>query len=293
MILGNFKIGVISTNNIECHPANWWIAMKKYRIQKGQKVDLDKWDPNDQSEFEGDKAAGKTYLQELNSNLMVLQELFYAVQAHKLLIVLQGMDTSGKDGTIRHVFNGVNPQGVRIANFKVPSEEELAHDYLWRVHKPTPRKGEIVIFNRSHYEDVLAVRVHNLVPRKVWSRRFNHINEFERLLAEEGTIILKFFLHIDLDEQKQRLFARLKDPQKQWKFRLGDLEERKLWPQYMRAYGDVLTKTSTDWAPWYIVPANRKWYRNIVVGTVIIDTLKSLNMEFPRPAEDLSKIIIE
>lgn len=293
MILGNFKIGAFSTGISVCHPANWWITMTRYRIQKGQKVDLLKWDPNDQSEFDGDKAAGKIYLQELNNELMSLQELFYAVQAHKLLIVLQGVDTSGKDGTIRHVFNGVNPQGVRIANFKVPSEEELAHDYLWRVHKHTPRNGEIAIFNRSHYEDVLVVRVHNLVPRKVWSRRFNQINEFERLLTEEGTIILKFFLHIDQDEQKQRLYARLQDPQKQWKFRLGDLEERKLWPQYMRAYEDVLTKTSTEWAPWYIVPANRKWYRNIVVSTIIIETLKSLNLEFPRPVEDLSDIIIE
>jgi len=267
--------------------------MEKYRVKKGQKVKLEAWDSNDQSEFEGDKAAGKAYLQDLNNELMTLQELFYAVQDRKLLIVLQGLDTSGKDGTIRHVFTGVNPQGVRIANFKVPSEEELAHDYLWRVHKHTPRRGEIVIFNRSHYEDVLVVRVHDLVPREVWSRRFNHINEFERLLTEEGTIILKFFLHINMEEQKQRLYARLRDPQKQWKFRLGDLEERKLWPQYIRAYEDVLTKTSTDWAPWYIVPANRKWYRNIVVSTVIIDALKSLKMEFPQPEEDLSEIIIE
>ena len=203
------------------------------------------------------------------------------------------MDTGGKDGTIRHVFEGVNPQGVKVASFKVPTREELDHDYLWRVHKQTPGKGEIVIFNRSHYEDVLVVRVHKLAPQKVWSLRYEQINEFERLLYEEGTIILKFFLQIDLKEQKERLQARLDDPNKQWKFSLGDLEERKLWPEYTEAYEDVLSKTSTKWAPWYIVPANRKWYRYLVVASIMVDALKRLDMSYPKPEDDLSQVNIE
>jgi PPK2 family polyphosphate:nucleotide phosphotransferase len=267
--------------------------MDKYRVQPGKRVVLKSLDPNEQSQFEGNKAEGKTYLQTLNNELAALQEILFAQNQHKVLVILQGMDTSGKDGTIQHVFNGVNPQGVKIANFKVPTEIELAHDYLWRIHKQTPRKGEIVIFNRSHYEDVLVVRVHKLVHRKVWSRRFHQINSFERMLSEEGTTILKFFLNIDQDEQKQRFQARLDDPNKQWKFRRGDLEERDLWSDYMRAYEDVLNKTSTQWAPWYIIPANRKWYRNIVVGTVLIDTLKSLKLEYPNPEADLSGIVID
>jgi len=255
--------------------------MERYRVQPGAKIDLREWDPNDKSAFDGDKKAGRKYLLELNEVLEAQQELLYAEGKHKVLIVLQAMDTGGKDGTIRHVFEGVNPQGVRVASFKVPTREELAHDYLWRVHKHTPGSGEIVIFNRSHYEDVLVVRVHNLVPPEVWSRRYDHINAFERLLADEGTTILKFFLHIDLEEQKQRLQARLDEPHKRWKFSPGDLEERKLWPQYIQAYEDVLSKTSTEYAPWYIVPANRKWYRNLVVASVIINTLKGLNMRYP------------
>jgi PPK2 family polyphosphate:nucleotide phosphotransferase len=267
--------------------------MDKYRVPPGDKVELTKWDPDDQSLFEGDKSDGKAHLLTLNDELMALQELLYAQNQHKILVVLQGMDTAGKDGVIRHVFSGVNPQGVRIANFKAPTEEELAHDYLWRVHKQTPRRGEIVIFNRSHYEDVLVVRVHNLVPKKIWSRRYQHINSFERLLAEEGTIILKFFLHIDMDEQKRRFQARLEDPSKQWKFRIGDLEERKRWPDYMKAYEDVLTKTSTDWAPWYIVPSNRKWYRNLVIGSLLISGMKSLKMNYPSPDLEISDIVLD
>ena len=184
------------------------------------------------------------------------------------------MDTSGKDGTIRHVFEGVNPQGVRVAGFKVPTPEEMDHDYLWRVHQQTPGKGEIVIFNRSHYEDVLVVRVHQLVPEQVWRKRFDQINAFEQQLSEEGTIILKFFLNIDLDEQKQRLLDRLDDPTKHWKFNPGDLKERALWKDYQAAYEDVLEKTSKPWAPWYVVPANKKWYRDLVISSVLVETLK-------------------
>jgi PPK2 family polyphosphate:nucleotide phosphotransferase len=219
--------------------------------------------------------------------------LLYAEQKHKVLIVLQGMDTSGKDGTIRRVFEGVNPQGVRVASFKQPTPEELDRDFLWRVHKQVPGKGEMVIFNRSHYEDVLVVRVHELVPKEVWSKRYEHINSFERMLADEGTTILKFFLHIDQEEQKQRLQARLDDPHKHWKFNPADLEERKLWPKYMKAYEEAISKTSTDGAPWYIVPANRKWYRNIVVGTIIVEALTRLNMRYPEPEFDAAKIQIE
>lgn len=267
--------------------------MKEYRVKPGSKVNLQKWDADDNGHFEGGKKEGKKALKPLNDRLEELQELLYAENKHKLLVVLQAMDSGGKDGTIRHVFDGVNPQGVKVASFKVPTEEELAHDYLWRVHKHTPGKGEIAIFNRSHYEDVLVVRVKNLAPDKVWRRRYDHINAFEKLLVDEGTTILKFYLHISLDEQKERFQARLDDPHKNWKFSLGDLKDRALWPDYMKAYEEMLSKTSTDYAPWYIVPANRKWYRNLVIGTVLVETLEGLNMRYPEPEDDLSNVVIE
>ena len=267
--------------------------MDRYRVRPGTRVDLSAWDPDDKAVFEGGKSKGQTALVELNRRLEVLQELLYAEGKHKLLIVLQAMDTGGKDGVIRHVFNGVNPQGVKVANFKVPTPEELAHDYLWRIHKQTPGKGEIMIFNRSHYEDVLVVRVHGLASPDVWGRRFDHINAFERLLADEGTTILKFYLHISPEEQKARLQSRLDEPHKRWKFNPGDLKDRALWGDYMHAYEDVLSKTSMPWAPWYIVPANRKWYRNLVIGQVIVETLERLEMRYPEPALDLDGIVIE
>ncbi len=267
--------------------------MDKYRIQPGQKVDLSHWDPSDKSIFPMGKKVGKEHLKELNGELEELQELLYAEGKHKVLIVLQALDTGGKDGTIRHVFEGVNPQGVKVASFKAPTRKELAHDYLWRIHKHTPGKGEIVIFNRSHYEDVLVVRVHNLAPEAVWSKRYEHINAFEKTLADEGTTILKFYLHIDKDEQKERLQDRLDEPNKNWKFSLGDLEERKLWGQYTEAFEAALENTSTAYAPWYVIPANRKWYRNLVISTIIIEKLKSLNMSFPEPEDDLSGVVIE
>ncbi len=267
--------------------------MERYRVKPGSKIKLNQWDPNDKSAFAGDKREAREALQALNERLEALQEQLYAEDKHKVLIVLQAMDTGGKDGIIRHVFEGVNPQGVKVASFKKPTPEELARDYLWRVHKHTPGRGEIVIFNRSHYEDVLVVRVHNLVPPEVWGRRYAHINDFERLLADEGTTILKFYLHIDLDEQKERFQSRLDEPHKRWKFNLGDLEERKLWPEYMQAYEDVLSKTSTEWAPWYVVQANRKWYRNLVVATVLVETLEGLDMSYPQPVEGLDDVVIE
>ncbi len=256
--------------------------IEHYRIQPGTTVELSTADPADAGAFDGDKSAGKQVLGMLNKRLETLQELLYAEGKHKLLVVLQAMDTGGKDGVIRHVFDGVNPQGVKVANFKVPTKRELAHDYLWRVHRQTPGRGEIVIFNRSHYEDVLVVRVHNLVPESVWQRRYDHINAFERMLADEGTTILKFFLHISKEEQRERLQARLDEPHKRWKFSLGDLEERKLWEDYRVAYEDMLSKTSTEWAPWYLVPSDRKWYRNLVVGTVLVSTLQGWGMELPQ-----------
>ena len=267
--------------------------VERYRIQPGSQVDLSQWDPNDKTLYPEGKAEGKRALGQLTERLSALQELLYAENKHKLLIVLQAMDTGGKDGTIRHVFTGVNPQGVSVTSFKVPTSQELAHDYLWRIHKHTPGTGEIVIFNRSHYEDVLVVRVYNLVPPAQWSRRYEHINAFERMLADEGTTILKFYLHIDLDEQRERLQARLDDPEKQWKFSVGDLKQRQLWPKYMQAYEEALSRTSTEWAPWYVVPANRKWYRNLVVSAVIIRALEELDMRYPHPAEPLDHVVIE
>ncbi len=267
--------------------------MKKYLVKSETKINLSKWDPNDTGSFKAGKEEGLAELEKLNGKLEVLQELLFAEHKHKVLIVLQAMDTGGKDGAIRRVFDRVNPAGVRVASFKAPSAEELDHDYLWRIHKEVPGKGEMVIFNRSHYEDVLVVRVHNYVPPEVWGQRFDQINEFERNLAENGTTILKFYLHIDKDEQKDRLQARLDDPAKRWKFRLGDLEERKLWGNYMEAFEDVLSKTSTKYAPWYIVPANRKWFRDLVISSVLVETLEGLKMKYPESEEDLDGVVIE
>jgi PPK2 family polyphosphate:nucleotide phosphotransferase len=245
------------------------------------------WDPASTDAWESDKEAAEKRLLELNEDLEALQELLFAQVKHKILIVLQGMDTSGKDGVIRHVFEGVNPQGVRVASFKVPTAPELAHDYLWRVHQQVPGRGEMVIFNRSHYEDVLVVRVHNLVPPELWKPRYDQIIHFEQLLVEEGTTMLKFFLHIDLEEQRERLLARLEEPTKNWKFNPGDLKERQLWGEYQEAYEAILSKTSLEKTPWIIVPANRKWYRDLIISAALVDTLKGLKMEYPQPAENL------
>lgn len=262
--------------------------MNQYRVTLKKDLKLKEFDANVTSAFKGGKKEGLTALAELNKQLEELQELLYARQQEKLLVVFQAMDTGGKDGTIRSVFDGVNPQGVKVASFKTPTPEELAHDYLWRIHKQTPGKGEIVIFNRSHYEDVLVVRVHQLVPEKVWTKRYDQINQFEKMLTEEGTTILKFYLHIDRDEQKERLLERIKIPAKQWKFNPGDIEERKRWDDYMKAYEDMLMKTSTRWAPWYIIPANRNWYRNLMVSSLIVDTLKKMKLAHPPVVENIA-----
>jgi len=264
-----------------------------HRIKEGEKLNLAKFDASATKAFSGDKKDALKELAKLKARLEALQELLYAEGKHKVLIVFQAMDAGGKDGTIRSVFDGVNPQGVRVAAFKAPTPEELAHDYLWRIHQQTPGKGEIVIFNRSHYEDVLVVRVHNIVPEAVWSKRYAQIRHFEHLLADEGALILKFYLHIDLDEQKQRLQERLDDPIKRWKLSRSDLAERKLWPQYMAAFAEAIEKTSTEVAPWYVVPANHNWYRNWVVMQIIVAALEGLAMKYPTKPAGLDNVIIE
>lgn len=267
--------------------------MERYKIPNGTSVDLTQWDPRDTSAFDGGKKDGLEEIAILNKQLETLQELLYAEHKHKVLIVLQGMDTSGKDGVIRRVFEGVNPQGVKVASFKIPTPEELSRDYLWRIHKMVPAKGEIVIFNRSHYEDVLVVRVHGMVSPELCRKRYGEIVDFERMLTDNGTLILKFFLNISLEEQKERLQSRLDDPQKVWKFNTGDLGERKLWPDYMKAYEEAIAATSTDFAPWYIIPSDRKWYRDLAISTLLVQALKDLKMNFPPPEENLDGIVIE
>ena len=264
--------------------------MEKLRIKPGSKIDLRDFDPTDTSLAPGDKEETNAKSDKLCAKLTDLQELLFAEHKHKLLVILQGMDTSGKDGTVRHVMSGVSPQSVRAVSFKKPTETELDHDFLWRIHANVPAAGEIVIFNRSQYEDVLVVRVHQLVHEKVWRKRYAQINEFERMLSESGTSILKFFLHISRDEQRRRLQARLDDPTKRWKFQHGDIEERKLWGDYMKAYEDAIEKTSTDWAPWTIVPADKKWFRNYVVAKSVVDTLEDFNMKYPEPDLKAEKI---
>lgn len=270
-----------------------------YRVRPGQDIDLDDWDPqgpfdfDDEDEKEAAKAAARLETAELNRRLEELQELLYAERRHKVLVVLQATDTGGKDGTIRHVFDGTNPQGVKVASFKKPSSLELSHDYLWRIHAHAPATGELTIFNRSHYEDVLVVRVHDLVPEKQWRRRYDHIVNFEQMLADEGTTIIKLYLHISKDEQAERLQSRLDEPHKNWKFDPGDLWERAHWDDYRKAFTEVLERTSTKDAPWYIVPANRKWFRNRLVSQILVDTLDDLDMDWPEPAPGLSDIVIE
>jgi PPK2 family polyphosphate:nucleotide phosphotransferase len=263
--------------------------MKRHRIKPGNAVNLDDFDPDDTGSFTRKDAAEKN--PRIQKRLGELQELLYAEHRHKILIVLQGMDTSGKDGTIRHVLAEVNPQGVRVVSFKKPTDEELDHDFLWRVHARVPAEAEMVVFNRSHYEDVLIVRVHNLVPATTWKKRYDQINDFERMLSENGTTVLKFFMHISKDEQRKRLQSRIDDRTKRWKFQHGDLEERKLWDEYRKAYEDALQKTSTKWAPWYVIPANAKWYRNYLVGSIVVDALETLDMKYPQP--DLASEVID
>ena len=256
-----------------------------------KKVHLEDYDPDYTNDFDKESETKKQLEDDL-ARLRDLQEALYAESKQSLLVVLQAIDAGGKDGTISHVFRGLNPQGVHIASFKTPNTEEQAHDYLWRIHKQVPAKGYIGVFNRSHYEEVLIVRVHDLVPKQVWKKRYAQINDFERMLTENGTTILKFFLYISKEEQKKRFQSRLDEPEKQWKFALGDLEERALWDDYIAAFEDMLTKCNTEYAPWRIIPSNKKWYRNLVVTRAIIDALEGMNPKYPKAAENLEKVVI-
>ncbi len=260
----------------------------KYLIKPSRMVDLAEIPTDDTRGVT--KPEGKEQLEALAERLVKLQNVFYADGSRALLVVFQGMDTSGKDGVIRDVFGPLNAQGCYVESFKVPAGAETRHDYLWRVHAKCPQKGMIGIFNRSHYEDVGVVRVHNLVPPATWNNRYRHIKEFERMLADEGTIIRKFFLHISKEEQRERLEARLADPDKHWKFDPKDVEERKFWDAYQEAYSDAIGATSTKHAPWHVVPSDHKWYRNLVVATVMVQTLGALNLEYPTPDFDPKKI---
>ena len=261
------------------------------RVRPGTRVDLAKIDPA--ATYGRTKEAAAEELETGLARLTDLQDRLWAEGKHRVLVVLQGIDAAGKDGTLRHVMGAFNPQGCPVTAFKVPSADELAHDYLWRVHRRVPGKGEVGVFNRSHYEDVLVVRVHEIVPKAVWSRRYDQINDFEEMLAEEGTTIVKFFLYIDKDEQRERFQARLDDPTKNWKFRLGDLEERKQWDEYIAAYEDALSRCSTDAAPWYVIPSNKKWFRNLAVTDILADTLDDLKPSYPEPTEDLTGVVID
>lgn len=263
------------------------------RVGPNSKLRLGRIDTRSTPGWDGDKQAGLVRVQELNDRLEELQELLWAEGKNRVLVVLQAMDAGGKDGTIRHVFDGVNPSGVKVAAFKKPSESELARDYLWRVHQHVPADGELVIFNRSYYEDVLAVRVLELVPEKRWKKRFSHIRHFEQLLVDEGTTIVKIFLHISKEEQKERLQARLDEPEKNWKFDPGDLETRSKWDDYQDAFEEAIQETSTESSPWFVVPADRKWYRNIAVSEILVQTLEDLTMRFPAPAPGLDEITID
>lgn len=264
-----------------------------FRIAPGRHVAIEEIPTRDETLFPVGKKEGKKLFAKLEAEIDELQTRLYAEGKHRLLVVFQAMDTGGKDGTIRNVFNPMDPQGIRVASFKRPSSKELAHDYLWRVHREVPGDGETVIFNRSHYEDIIAVRVRGIFPESRWRKRYDHIVNFEKMLADEGTTIVKIFLNISHDEQKERLQARLDEPDKNWKFNPGDLDDRALWPQFMTAYNEVFEKTSTDFAPWYIVPADRKWYRNIVVADIIAKTLKGLKMQYPAVDFDPDSIKIK
>jgi PPK2 family polyphosphate:nucleotide phosphotransferase len=259
-------------------------------VRADRQLDLAKHDPGET--FGWEKEFAKTALAVEVTRLAELQKLLFAEGKRSLLVVLQAMDAGGKDGTLREVLTGLNPAGVRVISFGVPSDEELAHDYLWRIHRHTPTDGQIAVFNRSHYEDVLVVRVKKLAPAAVWRKRYGHIRNFEQTLVDEGTTIVKLFLHISAEEQRERLQDRIDSPDERWKFRLGDLEDRKLWPQYIRAYRDALARTSTEVAPWYVVPGDRKWVRNLTVARILRHTLERLDPQYPKPEPGIEGLVV-
>ncbi|BCX50217.1 polyphosphate kinase [Haloferula helveola] len=267
---------------------------KAYRIAQGAKVRLNEDDAADMSLCpEGGKNSTQGLFDSLRDRIQTLQKVLYAENKRRVLVIIQAMDTGGKDGCVKHVFSRVDPQGVNVKAFKKPTEDELAHDFLWRVHPHVPGNGEIVIFNRSHYEDIIAVRVKKLLPESVWKKRYQHVLDFERMLAEEGTTIVKLFLHISKDEQKRRLEKRLENPAKHWKFHVDDLADRKRWHDFTGAYEDLIERTSTDYAPWFVIPADRKWYRNLCVAKLFADTLEDLELNFPERDFDPSSIRID
>jgi len=262
---------------------------KKFLVKPGEKVKLKDFDPSYKDDHE-DKESALGELTELQKRMDDLQFRLYAEQKRSLLICLQAMDAGGKDGVIRHVMGAMNPQNCRVISFKQPSHEELAHDYLWRIEKEAPRRGDVVIFNRSHYEDVLTVRVHDLVPEKVWSKRYDQINAFEDRLVASGTHILKFFLHISKEEQLARFKERLNDPERQWKISEADYTERQHWDEYVEAFEDALSHCSTKEAPWFVIPANHKWFRNLAISHIVVHALEKMNIQVPKPTVDLGEI---
>jgi PPK2 family polyphosphate:nucleotide phosphotransferase len=266
-------------------------ALDTLRVAPGKDPELDSRSKN--ATFGLDKAATAETLATMKAEIDLLQQRLYAEERHSVLLVVQAMDAAGKDGTIRTVLTGLNPAGCHVTNFRVPGGPEVEHDYLWRVHQATPKRGRIGVWNRSHYEDVLVVRVKELVPEQQWRRRYEHIRGFEQMLVDEGTRVVKVFLDVSKEKQAERLKERLDDPEKQWKFRAGDLQDRALWPEYQRAYTDALAKTSTKAAPWYVVPADRNWVRNLLVTRLLLDVLQEIDPELPLPEEGLESITID
>jgi len=265
---------------------------KKFVVEPDVKFKLGNIDPAYTGKHEShDSAAAE--LARHTASLAQLQYRLYAEGKRSLLIVLQGLDAAGKDGVIRHVISGTNPQGVNVACFKQPTREELAHDFLWRAHNHTPAKGEIMIFNRSYYEDVLIVRVHDIVPKSVWSKRYDRICEFERLLVQAGTHVIKFYLHISPEEQLARFKMRLDDPHRNWKIRNSDYTEREYWPAYIEAFEDAMLKTSTTRAPWYVIPSNHKWFRDLAISRILVETLDEMDLKLPKPSVDLQAIRVQ
>ena len=284
------------SSRVGIHPAVSSPAMpqqlaRRLRVRPGTEVDLDERD-TDQT-FGWDKDAAKHELELVKQKIDVLQARLYAEGSRSVLLVLQARDAAGKDGTIRAILSGLNPAGVAVTSFKVPGGPESQHDYLWRVHAAAPAKGHIGVFNRSHYEDVLVVRVAGLAPKKVWSRRYRHINEFERMLSDEGTSIVKCFLHVSKDTQRERFQDRIDDPEKHWKFRSGDLDDRARWPKFTAAYEEALAATSTAWAPWYVVPADRNWVRNLAVAELLLGALERMDPQLPAPEPGLEHVTVE
>jgi PPK2 family polyphosphate:nucleotide phosphotransferase len=265
---------------------------KQFLVPPGTNVKLINYDPDDTAGVK-DKQEAEKELSKLRKQLSDLQLVLYAEHKHALLVVLQALDAGGKDGTIRHIFTGVNPQGCVVTAFKVPTPEEADHDFLWRIHKAVPPVGMIGIFNRSHYESVLVERVHNLVPQDVWKKRYGQINSFEEMLSANRVHILKFFLHISKDEQKRRIESRIHDKAKNWKMSMSDLKERERWDNYQAAFAEAISKCSTSHAPWYIVPANKKWFRNVLISQVIVDCLKGLNMQLPKGEFDPDQVAVK